>query len=417
VVVAVMARGYHDATYRKGTVMTFKGHPRTSRHWTSRVCSSITLAFLLGSLLLLADVPIALAGPAFPFTQVAVTPVAGSPFTFRALSLNGSITLEPFQVVFSPNGARLLSTTLSGVYAQTVSKGGVVSDPVSYLGSSFCKYPKGFALGALGSGTIDSVAYSRDGALLAEVEDPVVRPLKGEPKGGVLHIYRVSGRKLLKGSCRTLPGYGYHVAFGPAGRLAVTNAGKNTVTVYSVSAAGKTHQISVFATGKDPDAVTFGATLSGGQALAVANAGDNTISTFTVSSGVVAPAADSPFATVAGPSSVAFSPTGLLAVAGSDANLIDVYSVSFVGALNGAGAAHADMPHTVAFSTTGKLLGSADYSDASLFAVGTGGLLAPVSGSPFSPTGVPNSIAFDHHAFLLAVGTSRGTAVYSYAPS
>ena len=47
----------------------------------------------------------------------------------------------------------------------------------------------------------------------------------------------------------------------------------------------------------------------------------------------------------------------------------------------------------------------------------TGGLLAPVSGSPFSPTGVPNSIAFDHHHFLLAVATSGGTAVYSCVPS
>jgi WD40 repeat protein len=397
-------------------VMTFKGHGGTTRHWISRVCSRIALAFL-GCWLLMAGVPIALAGPTFPFTQVAVTQVAGSPFTFRAVVLNGTETFAPFQVVFSPNGANLLSTTPVGVYRQTVSKSGVVSDPVSYLHSSFCKYPKGFALGALGSGNIDSVAYSRDGALLAEVEEPVVRPIKGEPTGGVLHIYRISGSKLLKGSCRTLPGYGYHIAFGPAGRLALTNAREKTLTIYSVSAAGKTHQISVFATGNHPDAVAFGPTLSSGQALAVANGGDNTISTFTVSSGLVAPAAGSPFTTVAGPSSLAFSPTGLLAVAGSVANLIDVYSVSFVGALNGAGAAHSAMPQMVAFSTTGKLLGSADYSDASLFAVSTGGLLAPVSGSPFSPEGAPNSIAFDHHHFLLAVGTSRGTAVYAYAPS
>lgn len=278
-------------------------------------------------------------------------------------------------------------------------------------------YPKGFALGALGSGTIDSVAYSRDGALLAEVEEPVVRPIKGEPTGGVLHIYRISGNKLLKGSCRTLPGYGYHIAFGPAGRLALTNAREKTLTIYSVGAAGKTHQISVFATGNHPDAVAFGPTLSGGQALAVANGVDNTISMFTDSSGFVAPAAGSPVTTIAGPSSLAFSPTGLLSVASSDANQIDVYSVSFVGALNGAGAAHPDMPQTVAFSTTGKLLGSADYSDVSLFAVGTGGLLAPVSGSPFSPKGAPNSIAFNHHHFLLAVGTTRGTAMYSYTPS
>ncbi len=399
-------------------VMTFKGHRRTSRHRPSRAWLSIALTFV-GSGLLVAGVPVALAGPAFPFTKVVVTPVAGSPFTFHTTGVNpGNYALEPAQVVFSPNGARLLSLTNQlGVYAQTVSKAGVVSDPVHYLGSSFCKYPKGFALGALGSGAIDSVAYRLNGAMLAEVEEPVVRPVKGEPTGGVLHIYRVSGSKLLKGSCRTLPGYGYHIAFGPGGLLALTNAREKTVTIYSVGAAGKTHQISVFATGNHPDAVAFGPTLSGGQALAVANGADNTISTFTVSSGLVAPAAGSPFTTVAGPSSLAFSPTGLLSVASSDANLIDVYSVSFVGALNGAGAAHPNMPVMVAFSTTGKLLGSADQSDVSLFAVGTGGLLAPVSGSPFSPKGTTNSIAFNHHHFMLAVATTHGTAVYSYVPS
>ena len=333
-----------------------------------------------------------------------------------ALALNGSIAVEPFQVVFSPNGARLLSTTLSGVYAQTVSKGGVVSDPVSYLGSSFCKYPKGFALGALGSGIIDSVAYGRNGALLAEVEDPVVRPIKGEPKSGVLHIYRVSGSKLLKGSCRSLPGYGYHVAFGPAGLLAVTNAGKNTVTVYSVSAAGKMHQTSVFATGNHPDADTFGPTLSGGHALAVANAGDSTISTFTVSSGFVA--------------------RGRLAVRNRRRAVVSrVQSDRAAGSRRlgcqpdrrllgelrrrtqrGRGRARR-RPADGCIEHHRQAARSADYSDASLFAVATGGLLAPVSGSPFSPTGGPNSIAVDHHHFLLTVGTSRGTAVYSYAPS
>ena len=396
--------------------MSFRGHRRKSRRAASRLWLRVALA-LLGSGLLVTGVPSALAGPAFPFTQVALTQVAGSPFTFRALVLNGSSNFPPFQVLFSPNGARLLSTTQVGVYSQTVSKAGAVSKPVRYVAPSFCKYPKGFALGALGSGELDSVAYSLNGAFLAEVEEPVVRPIKGEPKGGVLHIYRVSGSKLLKASCRTLPGYGYHIAFGPAGLLALTNAREKTVTIYSVGAAGKTHQISVFPTGNHPDAVTFGPTLAGGHALAVANGVDNTISTFTVSGGLVAPAAGSPFPTIAAPSSLAFSPTGLLAVASSDANLIDVYSVSFVGALNGAGAAHVDIPQAVAFSTTGKLLGSADRSDASLFAVGTGGLLAPVTGSPFSPGGAPDSITFDHHHFLLAVGTSRGTAVYTYTPS
>jgi WD40 repeat protein len=295
-----------------------------------------------------------------------------------------------------------------------VSKAGVVGPPSPRSvnpGYSYCKYPKGFPIGSLRGGPFDSVAFSLPGGLLAEVADPVTRPVKGEPKGGSLHIFKVRGSRFLKGSCLTLSGSGYNVAFGPLGLLAVTNAGNDTVTLYSVTAAGKAHQISVLPTGKGPDAVAFGPTQSGGQALAVANGGDNTVSTFTVYGTVVAPAAGSPFPTVAGPDSVAFSPKGLLAVAGSTANLVDVYSVSYTGALSGVGAAHAGEPRSVAFSTTGKLLGSADTSDVSVFSVATSGLLAPA----FTvPTGA-RSITFDHHAFLFALATGKGTEVYHYA--
>jgi hypothetical protein len=50
------------------------------------------------------------------------------------------------------------------------------------------------------------------------------------------------------------------------------------------------------------------------------------------------PAVASPFAALAGPSSVAFSPSsGLLSVADSDANEVNAYSVSPVGGLTGVG--------------------------------------------------------------------------------
>jgi hypothetical protein len=137
---------------------------------------------------------------------------------------------------------------------------------------------------------------------------------------------------------------------------------------------------------------------------------------FTDSSGFIAPAADSPVATVAGPSSVAFSPKGVLAVAGSGDNMVYVYSVSYVAGLSGVGAAHTDdRALSVAFSTTGNLLGTANPTDAEVFSVATTGLLSPVGGSPFSSGG--DSIAFDHHAFLLALALGGGTAVYNYALS
>jgi DNA-binding beta-propeller fold protein YncE len=147
-----------------------------------------------------------------------------------------------------------------------------------------------------------------------------------------------------------------------------------------------------------------------------------------VSGGVVAPAAGSPFAALAGPFSVAFSPTGgLLAVADSNANEVNMYSVSLVGGLSGVAAAHTGGdPLSVAFSPSGGLLATTDYADnnVSLFSVASTGQLAQVSGSPFSPGVGPVSIAFDKDGFLLATanynpnGFSAGkTAVYSYGQS
>jgi WD40 repeat protein len=309
-----------------------------------------------------------------------------------------------------------------GAVAQTVSRSGAVGVPGPYLSPKLCKEPKGTII-PVNTGHVDSVAYSLNGAWLAEVEEPATGLPKGTYEPGTLRIYRVRGHRLISRSCRTLPWTGknptpepyYAVAFGPTGLLAVTNVGKNTVTLYSVS-AGKTHQVSVFTTGKDPDAVAFGPTQSGGEAVSVANWGDNSISMFTDSSGFIAPAAGSPVATVAGPSSVAFSPKGILAVAGSGDNLVYDYSVSYVAGLSGVGAAHTDdRALSVAFSTTGELLGTANPTDAEVFSVATTGLLSPVGGSPFSSGG--DSIAFDHHAFLLALALGGGTAVYNYALS
>lgn len=385
--------------------MSRSEHRLTRIHTASRVRRVGALALSLAGLWFVLGAPAAPPPGSYTFTQV-----AGSPFTFGGF---GFLAQFPDQVVFSPKGTLLVSNTEGEIWAQNAFKAGVGAPRARSItpGYSFCKYPKGFAIGALHGGNFDSAAFSLNGGLLAVVAEPDVSPFKGEPKDGTLHIYRVSGTKFLNGSCRTLSGYGYRVAFGPAGLLAVTNGYSGTVTLYSVTAAGKTHQLAVLTTAKGPHAVAFGPTQSGGEALAVANGNDNTVSIFTVSGAVVAPAAGSPFPTVAAPDAVAFSPTGLLAVAGSTANLVYVYSVSYTGALSGVGAAHASDPMSVAFSTTGKLLGTADSSDVSVFSVATSGLLSPA----FTVSTGAKSIAFDHHAFLFALATGKGTAVYHYA--
>ena len=393
--------------------MTCIVHRLRGSSWSTSVCRSIALGLLLGGPLLLASASGALAGIPYTFA-----PVAGSPFF-----AGGSVPFAAgHQVVFSPRGTSLADASFNGVWVQGVSRAGALGTPALAAGPTACKLHKGIPIN---TGRIDSIAYSPSGALFAEVEEPG----PGQPTG-TLRVYRVRGKKLSTDSCRTLPyvtnfyHFGnnapepyYSVAFAPNGLLAVTNEGKNTVSVYSVTKAGKTHPVSgsPFSTGKDPDAVAFGPAASGGVALATANWGANTVSTFTVSGSVVAPAAGGAVVALAGPSSVAFSPVGgLLAVADSGANEVTIYSVNFVGGLTGVAAAHTGgSPQSAAFSPNGGLLATASPTNVSVFSVATGGQLAEVSGSPFSPPGAPVSVAFDANRHLLAIATGK-TAVYSY---
>jgi WD40 repeat protein len=349
----------------------------------------------------------------FPYT---FTPVAGSPF-----SAGGE------QVVFSPHGAYLASSSYGGISVQTVS-GGVLGAPSGGAGPDMCSEPARKPIIPGNTGSINSIAYSPNGALLAEAETPGAGGIDGS-----LRIYAASGTTLTSDSCRSLGAapvletgdpteLDYSVAFSATGLLAVTNGVKNTVSVYTVTTAGKVHLISSFATGSDPDAVAFGPTGSGGEALAIANAGDDTVSVFTVSGGIVAPAAGSPFATGRAPSSVAFSPTGgLLAIADAKASEVSMFSVDFVGKLtpvSGSPFATGGDPLSAAFSPNGGLLATADYgaNEVSAFSVSSAGALTQLSSSPFKTGAGPASIAFDADGFLLATADEGDgtTSVYSY---
>lgn len=368
------------------------------------------LPVLVGALLWLAPVS---GAAAYTFTQV-----TGSPFPGGC----GAFFTCAHQVVFSPRGNLLLDTSDNGVYEETVFKSGAVGRQRWVASPDACKPHHGVPIN---TGRIDEVAFSANGALVAEVEEPGA----GQPTG-TLRIFRVHRARLLSDSCRALPyvasffgfagpPYYYSVAFGPGGALAVTNRGKDTVSLFSVTAAGKTYPVSgsPFATGNGPDAVAFGPAGSGGEALAVANRGDNNVSSWSDSAGVFPPAPGSPFAALAAPAWLAFSPTGdLLAVADSGGKEVNVYAVDFFGALTGVAAAHTgDTPTSVAFSGDGSLLATAASAGGkvSVFSVAANGQLAQVSGSPLV-IGDPLSVAFDAKAALLAVATGGKTSVYSY---
>jgi WD40 repeat protein len=360
------------------------------------------------------------AAPAFtiPYT---FTPVAGSPFSAGALS-------PPFQTLFSPDGSQLATLSIGwGVNVQSVSKSGALG-PVSVAAGSLaeCKVPKHAPLG----GRAESIAYSPNGSLLAVA-------IENSPPetGGSLRIYSTAGKSFPSDSCRSLPNatltfpmvvpVAYAMAFSPTGLLAVTDAVTNEVSVYVVTSAGKAYPLtgSPFHTGREPDAVAFGPTKSGGEVLAVANRADNTVSVFTVYGGAVPPAAGSPFPAGGSPTSLAISPAGLLAVANQEAGAVSMFSVNYVGtptAVAGSPFTVGGAPDSLAFDPTGTLLAAAGGAGGvPVFSVSPAGALTQLSSSPLKPGSAPVSVDFSPDGFLLAAasGGTSSWSVYSYGDS
>jgi len=359
---------------------------------------------------------LACASSALAFTiPYSFTPVTGSPFKLP-------ITLNMHEVLFSPDGAHLASLAVGGdPIVQNVSKiGAVGADTFAVGGPAECAAPKGGPIG----GRAVSLAYSPTGSLLA-----LALENSFPETGGSLRIYSTTGSLYPSDSCRSLPTasperteVAYATAFSPNGLLAVTDASNDTVSVFSVTSAGKAIPVSgsPFFTGKEPVAVTFGPTRSGGEVLVVANAGGNSVSTFTVSGGTVAPAAGGAFPAGSVPSSVAMSPGGLLAVADSATNDVSMFSMGFTGtptAVAGSPVALGGSPNSVAFDPTGTLLAAGDGNgDVPFFEVSSAGTLTPVSSTPLKPGAGAVSVDFSPDGFLVATA-SEGTyswSVYSY---
>lgn len=242
----------------------------------------------------------------------------------------------------------------------------------------------------------------------------------------------------------------YAVAFSPDGTLLATSNcarfGVNGVSVFSVGSAGALSEVagSPFATGICPFSVTFSAD---GKLLATANTSD-TVSVFSVTAGgVLTPVAGSPFATAGSPLtigmdplSVAFSPDGKLlatadngeAMGDSVPGAVSLFSVGAGGTLtpvSGSPFVTGTHPYSVAFSPNGGLLAvtnpSASTNTVSVFSVSAAGALTPVSGSPFATGVFPASVAFSPDGVLLAtanVGDRMGhiagsVSLFSVSPA
>ncbi|MDX6664442.1 MAG: hypothetical protein QOG68_648 [Solirubrobacteraceae bacterium] len=264
------------------------------------------------------------------------------------------------------------------------------------------------------AGSVSSLAFSPSGRWLAV----------GNSSSGNLDVTAVSAAGVLQqlpsSPLMTNTGPVSSVAFSPSSALVATAnlgsqnlASHGTVSVFTLGATGSLTPVpgSPFATGAGPSSVAFS---PDGGLLAVANKTDGTVSLFSVSGGgALAPAPGSPFATGPGPASLAFSPTGtLLAVANSRGYTVSVFSLFSGGVLvpvPGSPFATTLPPTSLAFSPTGELLAVAtSAAGVSAFSVSPAGALAPVPGSPF-PTPLPvTSVAFGSSSLLAATEYASG---------
>jgi 6-phosphogluconolactonase len=355
-----------------------------------------------------------------------VTLVSGSPF------LTGDVGYSSYSVAFNPSGTLLATSNLSAGSGSALAIFTVASNgALSAVGG-------GVFLGGQGTVSAEQTAFSPNGDFLA------VSELNDSTDAGTIAIFGVNSA----GQASTVPnspfatGYApYGLAFSPNGKyLATTNYLDDTVSVFSVASDGELAAVtgSPFSLGGTGSAYRpYGLAFSpDGNTLAVTLPNDDAVAMLSFSSsGALAPVAQSPFTTGSGstPQPVAFSPLGNLIVTGDTGD----NSVSLLAVTSGATATLdsgfpyviGPYPDDVAISPDGGVLvvpgptTSSNTSSLDAFAIGSGGTLTALSGSPFNTYGVfgPDPVAFSPNgAFLaaaLATGAQSGASNFTVSPA
>jgi trimeric autotransporter adhesin len=172
-----------------------------------------------------------------------------------------------------------------------------------------------------------------------------------------------------------------------------SNQNDNTVSQYSIGAAGVLTSIGTQATGVEPNAV---AVSPSGRYVYVANWVDNTLSEYTIGSGGTLTAIGT-VATGINPASIIVDPTSsYVYVANLSSNTVSEYSIGSSGALTTIGTISAGGgPACISIDPTGRYVYTANQNsnDVSEFAIGAGGAL--VSAGTVAAGGLPQSVAID----------------------
>lgn len=217
------------------------------------------------------------------------------------------------------------------------------------------------------------------------------------------------------GPAKGLAAWPVALTFSPDGKLvAIANRHANSISIFSVTAAGKLQQVpgSPFHTDAGPESVAFS---PDGKLLTVANTGDDAITVYLVGAeGMLKRAPESPIeGDGAGPHQLAFTPDGRLLVSDNNNSTLSIFSVSADGRLAQVdGSPFADAGgNWMAISPDGRLIATVGGSSLSLFQLGSGGprvSLHRVSGTPLSTGGgTATSVTFNPAGTLIAVGNAH----------
>jgi outer membrane protein OmpA-like peptidoglycan-associated protein/Tol biopolymer transport system component len=287
-----------------------------------------------------------------------VTLVAGSPF---GTGFSGD---SPYGIAFSPDGQFIATSNLNGGTGANLGIFTVNSDGSLVPGV-------GAFLGGHGSIEPEQTMFSPNGKFVAVSETDAG---SGDNQVAVFGVDSNGNLAAVSGSPFSTGRDPYGMAFSPNGDfLATANYLDGTVSVFSVASDGVLSQVS-----------------------------------------------GSPFATTSSdtPYGLAFSPDGTeLAVTLPSADDVEVFSVSAAGALTANGtpvsAGSGTVPHPVVWSPTGNLVATGNTggsSSVSMFSVGSGGALTLLSGYPENVGSYADYLAFSPDGGLLAVdGPTQGS--------
>jgi trimeric autotransporter adhesin len=205
-------------------------------------------------------------------------------------------------------------------------------------------------------------------------------------------------------------------AFGldPSGLyLYVANWSDSTLSEYLIGAGGALTAIGTIATGSDPGSIAVD---PAGPYVYVANYGSNTISEYSIGAGGTLSSIGT-VATGSGPWSITADPTGhYVYVTNSGGNTVSQYTIGAGGALAATGTvATGDSPESIIIDPTGSYAYVANYGDDTLsqYTVGAGGALTEIG--TVASGSAPESVIVDPSGHYVYAANYGGNTISEYA--